>query len=93
VPDRGGVGLHAVDHDPERFEGDQVRALERHVPRADVSGTGVPGGATIASIDPSGTAMHSLGGGTATGTVTGTFTPTGFGIVHFNRMFAQGQAA
>jgi hypothetical protein len=27
---------------------------------------------------------------TATGTVTGTFTPTGFGIVHFDRPFVQG---
>lgn len=54
-----------------------------------LSGTGVSG--TVASIDPSGTGFTASAAATASGTVTGTFTPTGFGIVHFNRPFAQGQ--
>lgn len=56
------------------------------------SGTGIPA-STISAIDPSGQAFTLSSAATATGTVTGTFTPTGFGIVHFNRMFAQGQIA
>lgn len=56
-----------------------------------ISGTGIPGGATIAAIDPSGQALTLSAAATATGSVTGTFTPTGFGIVHFNSSFVQGQ--
>lgn len=56
-----------------------------------ISGTGIPGATTIAAIDPSGVAITLSAAATATGTVAGTFTPTNYGIVHFNRMFAQGQ--
>lgn len=56
-----------------------------------VSGTGVPGGATVSSVDPSGTSFVLSAAATATGSVTGTFTPTGYGIVHFDRPFVQGQ--
>jgi hypothetical protein len=56
-----------------------------------VSGTGVAASSTVASIDPSGTSVILNNACTASGTVTGTFTPTGFGIVHLNNAFVQGQ--
>lgn len=56
-----------------------------------VSGTGIPGGTTVASVDPGGNHVILSAAATASGSVTGTFTPTGFGIVHFDRPFAQGQ--
>ena len=54
-----------------------------------VSGTGVSG--TVSAIDPGGNQFTLSANATATGTVTGTFTPTGFGIVQFSRPFGQGQ--
>lgn len=57
-----------------------------------ISGTGIPGGATVTAVDPSGTSVTISANATATGTVTGTFTPTGFGIVHIDNPFIQGQA-
>lgn len=54
-----------------------------------IGGTGIA--STVASIDPSGIAFSTAAAATASGTVTGTFTPTGYGIVQFNRMFSQGQ--
>lgn len=54
-----------------------------------ITGTGIS--STVASIDPGGTGFTTAAAATATGSVTGTFTPTGFGIVQLNRPFAQGQ--
>jgi len=62
-----------------------------------ISGTGIPASSVVSSIDPSGTAIQigsAVGtpvSATATGVVTGTFTHTGFGIVHIDRPFIQGQ--
>lgn len=56
-----------------------------------VSGTGVPASSEVTSIDPGGNGFTMSELATATGSVTGTFTPTGYGIVQFNRPFAQGQ--
>jgi hypothetical protein len=58
-------------------------------PGLTISGTGVSG--TILSIDPGGNFITLSANATATGTVTGTFTPTGYGIVHLNNAFVQGQ--
>ena len=55
-----------------------------------VSGTGVAASSTIASIDPSGTLVTLNNACTAGATVTGTFTHTGYGIVHLSRAFVQG---
>jgi hypothetical protein len=54
-----------------------------------VSGTGMSG--TVGNIDPSGTSFTLSANASATGTVTATFTPTGFGIVQLSRPFGQGQ--
>lgn len=56
-----------------------------------VSGTGVPASTEVSAIDPSGQQITINNNATATGTVTGTFTPTGYGIVHLDRAFVQGQ--
>jgi hypothetical protein len=56
-----------------------------------VSGTGIPASTEISAIDPGGNGVTLNNAMTATGTVTGTFTPTGYGIVHFQRAFIQGQ--
>lgn len=56
-----------------------------------VTGTGVGASAVVTSIDPSGTAFNVDVASSASGSVTGTFTPTGYGIVRFDRMFSQGQ--
>lgn len=56
-----------------------------------VSGTGIAGGSTIASIDPSGMGVTLSADMTASADVTVTFTNTGFGICHIDRPFAQGQ--
>lgn len=56
-----------------------------------VSGTGVAGGSTVASIDPGGNGFTLNNAATASGAVTGTFTPTGYGIVQISRPFGQGQ--
>ena len=55
-----------------------------------ISGTGIPGGATIAGIEPGGQGVTFSAAATATGTVTGTFTNTGFGICHLDRPFVMG---
>lgn len=69
----------------------QMSRVNGIFPGIAISGTGIPGGATVIAVDPSGTAVTISANATATGTVTGTFTPTGFGIVHINRPFIQGQ--
>jgi hypothetical protein len=58
-----------------------------------VSGTGIAASSTVSSIDPGGLGVTLNNAMTATGTVTATFTPTGFGIVHLDRPFVQGQVA
>ena len=54
-----------------------------------MSGTGLSG--TIASIDPGANEITLTANSTATATVTMTGTHTGFGIVHINDPFVQGQ--
>lgn len=56
-----------------------------------VSGTGIPGGATVASIDNDGRTFRLSANATAGGAVTATFTHTGYGIVQLERPFVQGQ--
>lgn len=56
-----------------------------------VSGTGIPGGATIALLDNDGRTIKLSANATAGGTVTGTFTHTNFGIVQFEAPHVQGQ--
>ena len=56
-----------------------------------VSGTGVAASTEVESIGASGTEFMMNNAATATGTVTLTFTPTNFGICHFDRAFIQGQ--
>lgn len=56
-----------------------------------VSGAGIPGSSTIASIDPGGQAITLNNAATASATVTMTFTNTGYGICQFNRPHVQGQ--
>lgn len=48
-----------------------------------ISGTGISG--VVASIDPGGNGFTSSIASSASATVTGTFTPTGFGICHVDR--------
>lgn len=55
-----------------------------------VSGTGIAGGSTIASIDASQRAVVLNNAATATGNATITFTYTGFLLVNIQRPFAQG---
>lgn len=55
-----------------------------------VSGTGIAGGSTIAALDPSGNVVRLNNAMTAFGTVTATFTHTGFLIVLLNKAFLQG---
>lgn len=57
-----------------------------------VTGTGIAASSTIAAIARDGLSISLNNAATASGSVTGTFTHTGFGIVHFDRPFAQGQA-
>lgn len=54
------------------------------------SGTGIAAG-TIESVDPSGQFFNNSAVSTATGTVTVTFTHTGYGIFHIESPFVQGQ--
>ena len=54
------------------------------------SGTGIAAG-TIESIDPGGTQFNNSAVATASGTVTVTFTHTGFGVFHIEHPFVQGQ--
>lgn len=54
------------------------------------SGTGVAGGSTIASVDPSGRYVTLSADMTAVGTVTITFTYTGFVLAHIACPFGQG---
>jgi hypothetical protein len=63
-----------------------------------VSGTGIPASSVVARIDTSGfgfyigSAIDTLVTATAAGTVTGTFTPTGYGIVSMDYPCFQTQA-
>ena len=56
-----------------------------------VSGTGVAASSTIADIDPSGQAITLNNACTASDSVTGTFTHTGYVIAHIENPFVQGQ--
>ncbi len=62
-----------------------------------ISGTGIPASSVVSSIDPGGqgvvigSAVGTPVNATATGSVTGTFTHTGFGIVQLDNAFVQGQ--
>lgn len=58
-----------------------------------VSGTGVGASAVITAIDPSGNFISVDVASTAAGTVTGTFTYTGFVLLRIAFPFAQGQIA
>jgi hypothetical protein len=58
-----------------------------------VSGTGIAGGSTIAAIDPSGFQITLNNAATASGTVTLTFTHTGFLICNLNAPHCQGAVA
>ena len=61
-----------------------------------ISGSGIPASSVISSIDPGGTGVYigsavgTLVTATASATVTGTFTHTGYGIVQIDRPIAQG---
>lgn len=61
-----------------------------------ISGTGIPASSVVSAIDSSGTAVvigSAIGtpvNATATGSVTGTFTHTGYGICHVNNPQVQG---
>lgn len=55
-----------------------------------VSGTGVPASSEIVTMDPSGTQFTIDNAATATGSVTITFTYTGFLLVHLNSPHGQG---
>jgi hypothetical protein len=55
-----------------------------------VSGTGIPGGTTIASTDPSGRFITLSAAATVTGNATMTFTYTGFLLANIQRPFSQG---
>ena len=56
-----------------------------------ISGTGIPGSTTVLSVDPDGRTITMSANATAGGTVTATFTHTGFGIVQIEQPFVQGQ--
>ena len=62
-----------------------------------VSGTGIPASSVVNTIGADGqsftigSAVGTAVTATASGSVTGTFTHTGYGIVHFSRPFVQGQ--
>lgn len=62
-----------------------------------ISGTGIPGSSVVSSIDPGGqgvtigSAVGTPVTATASGAITATFTHTGYGIVHLDCPFAQGQ--
>lgn len=61
-----------------------------------ISGTGIPASSVVSSIDPGGrfvvigSAIGTPVTATASGSVTGTFTNTGYGIVEIDRGFVQG---
>lgn len=69
----------------------EVNDVSGMFPGMAVSGTGIPGGATIATIDNSGNLITLSANATASASVTGTFTHTGFGMVHIDSPFMQGQ--
>lgn len=58
-------------------------------PGLTVSGTGMSG--TVLSVDPDGRTITLSANCSAGGSVTATFTHTGYGIVHFEQPFIQGQ--
>lgn len=55
-----------------------------------ISGTGIAGSSTIATIDPSSNTFTTNNAATANGTVTATYTYTNFLIVYANSPFVQG---
>lgn len=58
-----------------------------------VSGTGIPSSTEISDIDVGGRIITINNAATAGGTVTGTFTNTGFVVAHIESPFVQGQVA
>lgn len=56
-----------------------------------ISGTGIPGGATVADVDDGGRTVTLSAAATASGSITATLTYTGFGGVFMNHPHAQGQ--
>lgn len=58
---------------------------------AALSGTGIPGGTTVASLDPDGRTVVMSAAATASGSVSVTGTYTGFIVMTADRPFAQGQ--
>jgi hypothetical protein len=69
----------------------EVPNLAGLFPGMAVSGTGIPGGATIAAIDTGNLTIRLSAVATASGNPTLTYTYTGFGIVHLEQAFVQGQ--
>lgn len=59
-------------------------------PGQTITATGTSG-LTVSQVNPDGYTLTMSGNATATGTVTGTFTPTGYGIVQIDNAFVQGQ--
>lgn len=56
-----------------------------------ISGAGIPGGATVVSLDQDTRLVRISANATASGTVTATLTNTGFGVVQLCSSFVQGQ--
>lgn len=59
-------------------------------PGQTITATGTSG-LTVSKVNPDGRTITMSGNATATGSVTATFTPTGYGIVYLDSPFAQGQ--
>lgn len=60
-------------------------------PGIGVTGTGIPGSTTVASLDPDGITVYLSAAATATGSVSASFSATGFGTCIINAAFVQGQ--
>lgn len=56
-----------------------------------ISGTGIPASTTVLSIDADAGVLRMSANATASGAVTATLTNTGFGVVHLEQAFVQGQ--
>ena len=56
-----------------------------------ISGTGIPGGTTVLAVDADARILRLSANATAAGSVTATFTNTGFGFVNIGHPFVQGQ--
>jgi hypothetical protein len=69
----------------------EVPNLAGLFPGMAVSGTGIPGGATIAVVDPGNLTIRLSANATASGSNVLTYTHTNFGIVHLEQSFVQGQ--